>query len=561
LSGYWRETKGKKSVKNNYEAPKAKETVQEVSQYSCRDWTEAGIRKETLDFFKCKTANREDTGELGAIYFPCWSKDGKKIVGYQKKDLTIDKEEPFHFTAVGSVRNTCMLYGQKQCQHGGKKLIITEGPKDMLSAWQALKDSVRGTKWEKINPNVCSIVNGCSNADKSIAHNEEFVRSFQQVVIAMDNDEKNPLESENVIRGKEAENLIGSYLSTDNLLVPNYPDNRNDLNEILIEDGPKALNDLLLWNVKPFQAEKVITFDTVMTFDEATAPVETGIMFDGFPKLNEALLGLRSHELTTITGLSGTGKSYFSFELCYQCVQQGYKVGLIMLEDPIKKTQQRISARHLRVNPKNYFLNPRACGKTEEELKEAWEFSTNPDNFIALGHFGSIPTKILMSKIKSLTASGCDIILLDHATLCVSGLQTNDERKDLDILYTELAAFRAAHPIHLICVAHVDKKAGSQELGRPTEPKWNHLNMYSLRGSSSLSQLSCNVILLNNEILPSGKRGRVKLTLGKNRSVGELGDLDIVMADWKDGTFRDASDWVYDKEKGIMVPPDKLQGY
>jgi len=564
LSGYWRE--GEQSVKKqqgskNYKNYTPQETVKEILQYGCEDWPERKIRKNTLEYFKCKTTNRSDGGGIAAVYFPCWSKDGKKITGYQKKDLTKEKEEPGHFSSIGIVRNTCMLYGQKQCQHGGKKLFITEGPVDMLSAWQALKDSLQRTKWKDMNPNVCSIVNGTSNADKSIAHNEEFVRSFKQVVIAMDNDCRKPIEPENIIRGKEAEDLIGSYLSSDNLLVPNYPDNRNDLNEILIEDGSKILNDLLLWNVKPFQAEKIITFEEVMTFEEAVAPVEEGIMIDGFPLFNDAMLGFRPHELTTITGLSGTGKSTWAFEVCFQCAMQGHKVGLIMLEDPLKKTQQRISARYLNVNPKHYFINPRDCGKTEEELKEAWEFSINPDNFIVLNHFGSIVSKVLMSKIKSLTASGCEIILLDHANMSVSGLETQDERKDLDILYTNLAAFRAAHPVHIAVVAHVDKKAGTQDQGRPSEPKWNHLNMYNLRGTAGMPQLSCNVVFLHSETLPSGKRGRVMIGIGKGRSMGVLGDMDVVSTNWRTGLFMDASEWVYDKEKGIMVPPDKYGAY
>lgn len=561
MSGYYRyEGKEYGNMKKQYNY--SNETVDDILQYPFASVPERGLKKETLEYFGCRVRLTETAPQMvAAMYFPAYSKDGKKITGYQKKDFTIPKEDPGHFTAIGSVRNTCMLYGQKQCQHGGKKLFLTEGWLDMMSAFQALKDISIKNGYGHINPSVCSIVNGTSNSDKSVAHNEDFVKSFGQVIIAMDNDSRKSVEPENIIRGKEATDLIGSYLSSNNLFVPNYPENRNDLNEILCEDGAKALNDLLLWNVKPFQAEKIITFDEAITFEEAIAPVEKGIMFDNFPKFNEALLGLRPHELTTITGLSGTGKSSFAFELCYQCVLQGHKVGLIMLEDPLQKTQQRISARYLKVNPREYFINPRGCGKSEEALKEAWNFSINPDNFIVLKHFGSIPTKVLMSKIKSLTASGCEIILLDHANMCVSGLNTDDERKDLDILYTELAAFRAAHPIHMIVVAHVDKKSGVQELTRPTEPKWNYINMYSLRGTAGMTQLSCNIILLHNELLPSGKRGRVMLGIPKNRSMGVLGDLDIVCTDYKSGMFIDSSNWVYDKESGYMVPPEKLNMY
>ena len=552
----WNPRGKNKYVKKKYQKY-TDETVKDIIQYPIDAWPEAGIRKETMEYYGCRVKRSEQTLDIEAVYFPAYSKDGKRITGYQKKDLTVPKDENGHFTAIGIVRTTCMLYGQKQCQYGGKKLWVTEGWKDMMSAFQALKEKNKGTQYENLNPNVVSIVNGTTHADKSIAHNEEFVKSFQQIVICMDPDYRKPIEKENVIRGKEAEDLIGSYLSSNNLLVPNYEGER-DLNEILLEEGFKVLHDLLMWNVRPFQAEKIITFDNVMTFEESIEPIKEGIMFNNFPLLNEALLGFRPHELTTITGLSGTGKSTFAFELCYQCAEMGHKVGLIMLEDPIKKTQQRIAARYLNINPKNYFINPIGCGRSQEELRDAWDFSIDPNNFIVLNHFGSIASKTLMSKVKSLTASGCEIILLDHANMCVSGMETNDERKDLDVLYTNLAAHRAAHPVHLGVVAHVDKRAGSQEPGRPSEPKWNYISTYNLRGSAGMTQLSCNIILLHSELLPSGKRGRVMIGIGKNREMSIIGDQDIVSTNWKTGLFMDASQWVYDKEKGIMVPPNKL---
>jgi hypothetical protein len=225
--------------------------------------------------------------------------------------------------------------------------------------------------------------------------------------------------------------------------------------------------------------------------------------------------------------------------------EQGHKVGLLMLEDPIVKTQRRIAARYLKVHPKPYFLNPQGVGRSIENLREAWEYSINPDKFMVLAHFGSIAHKPLMSKIKSLFAAGCTKILFDHANMSVSGLEIKDERKEFDVLYTELAAFRAAHPVHFGVVAHVDKKAGTQDNQRPSEPKWNYIHAANLRGSAGMFQLSCNVILIHGETLPDASRGRVMVGLGKNRVGARLGDCDITKMG-VDGCFVNAEDdtWV-----------------
>ena len=556
MAGYYK----KYRKKNENMSFKSTETVEEILQYPFSAWEDAGIKKETMEYFGCRVLFSESIpNKIDALYFPAYSKDGKRISGYQKKDLTIPKEEPGHFSAVGSVRNTCMMYGQKQCQHGGKKLWVTEGWRDLMSAWQALKEKNKGTQYENLNPNVVSIVNGTSNADKSVAHNEEFVRSFQQIVICMDNDRRLPIEPSNVIKGKEAEDLIGSYLSSNNLLVPVYPDNRNDLNEILLEDGFRALHDLLMWKVKPFQAEKIITFDEIISFDDFISPIKEGTKINGFPKLNETLRGFRDHELTTITGPPGSGKSSVAFEFMYQFVEQGEKVGLIMLEDPLEVTQKRIGARYCNINLEDFEENPlKAVNNDKDKLLDAYNFSCDSNNFIVLHHFGSIPVKNLMSKVKSLTASGCQKILIDHTSMVISGLDTHDERKDIDVLYTELAAFRAAHPVHLITVHHVDKKSVTQEIKRPTEPKWIYTNPGNLRGSGGVLQLSCNVIPLHIELLPSGKRGRVMIGVGKNRKARRLSDCDIFMMDETTGRFIDTTDWTYNKEKGVY---EKNGGY
>ena len=57
------------------------------------------------------------------------------------------------------------------------------------------------------------------------------------------------------------------------------------------------------------------------------------------------------------------------------------------------------------------------------------------------------------------------------------------------------------------------------------EPYWREINLGYLRGSGGLEQLAFNVVAVENEVMPDGTRGRVRLKVLKNR---EWGDLCIV---------------------------------
>ena len=56
-------------------------------------------------------------------------------------------------------------------------------------------------------------------------------------------------------------------------------------------------------------------------------------------------------------------------------------------------------------------------------------------------HFGSLESDRLLTMMRYMAASGCRFIVLDHISIVVSGLESHDERKDIDILMTKLASF------------------------------------------------------------------------------------------------------------------------
>ena len=128
--------------------------------------------------------------------------------------------------------------------------------------------------------------------------------------------------------------------------------------------------------------------------------------------------------------------------------------------------------------------------------------------------------------------------------MLVSGLATTDERKMLDIVMTELAAFCASHDVGIIAVSHLNRGVAEEfkpPKGQENEPFFINVKKESLRGSASLEQLSWVIIGVEPEIMPDKSRGRVRLTVLKNRPWGHLGWADVLKMNEDTGVLESAS--------------------
>jgi hypothetical protein len=115
--------------------------------------------------------------------------------------------------------------------------------------------------------------------------------------------------------------------------------------------------------------------------------------------------------------------------------------------------------------------------------------------------------------------------------MTISGLEVTDERKELDVAMTEIAAYCASHDVGIIVVCHLNRGGTADQFkvkkGDEDKPYWVRVTKESLRGSASLEQLSMVILALEPEILPSRERGRVRWVVLKNRPLGYLGEADI----------------------------------
>lgn len=522
-----------------------KETVAEVSKLPIADYPERGIRKETYEKFGVRMALSTTDRSVEAIYFPFYNDDGK-LTGYKKRNLSLDKYDDGHFSVVGKVGVTSKLFGQhvaEQIKRPKKKLFFTEGEFDVLALYQAGVDSLAGTKYEGMEPFVVGLNCGCGNARAATSTNIDFVESFERVVLGFDNDFATPEEAAKKIKkGKEALEDVGTLITKAEVYVADLG-TFHDVNDMLKAGKTKELSDAFSFATKKFSADKVVTADA-LPFESLVIPREPGVNIPQFPELMAMTGGPRTRELWVVTGPSGFGKSTVTSTMAGEIRLAGYKVGMIFLEEELRETILRMIAHKEKVNYNHLKFDPLKHLSTEK-LKEAYDWVCKDEGFVFLDHFGSMLIDQLMSKIKYLmNVYDVQFILLDHLSMLVSGLQTTDERKMLDIVMTELAAFCASHDVGIIAVSHLNRDVADEfkaPKGKENEPFFVNVKKESLRGSAALEQLSWVIIGVEPEIMPDKSRGRVRLTVLKNRPWGHLGWADVLKMNEQTGVLETAN--------------------
>ena len=555
-------------------------TVDEVKTFPCVAVPQQDILQEDAEFYGVRSEYSQEDGEtLVATYFPYYNQDGK-LTGYKRRDWTKDKEEHGHFTVVGVVKVSSQLFGQHVCKPDQKStLVLSEGEGDVIAARRDLLNALKGSRWEgKIEPNVVGMNCGVGNAQQAIAHNEKFVRSFKDICCVLDNDSATEVErAKGIKKGKEGTEDIAAYLLSQEFYVVNFPEDIKDVRQ-WVATYPKGFAKAVSFNKVKYSPEKVVSLQEV-TVKELRKKKKLGLPLKYFPKLTKTLFGLTSSELITVLGPSGSGKSTVTrymekdiIDYLRHGLPEGYydpqtvnmvdgkarlddyvegeKLGVIRLEEDKEEAINSWYGMELGYNPKNFANDPESFISEEEhdKIHSQWQ---EEDIVRVLDHFGSIPIDELLNKFKQLMAFGCRWFVLDHISMVISGLRTGDERKELDIVMTHLAAFCKQHNVTILMVSHmsriqfkppVDKETGDQL------PFFYPVRKENLRGSASLEQLSWTVIAVEPEELPNRSRGRVRLVSLKNRRGKKLGNTDTLWMEEETGKFIDASQWEIEGE-------------
>lgn len=380
------------------------------------------------------------------------------------------------------------LYGAHLWRDGGRMVTVTEGEIDALTVSQLF-----GHKWP-----VVSVPTGAAGALKSFQNNLEWLEKFDTVVIMFDDDEP----------GRKAARECAMLLTPGKAKVGTIPGFK-DANEAHVAGEGKRVIDAV-YGAKAFRPDGVVLgadlWDVVLSEDEEES---TPYPWLG---LNDKLLGIRKGELVVLTSGTGIGKSSVCREMVCHLIRNGKKVGLLMLEESVKRTARNLMGIQLNIPP--YFWDEREV--SEEQKREA--FDATVAKVVMFDHFGSVDPDNLLARTRYMIKScGCDYIFLDHLSIVVSGLGDGDERRLIDNAMTSLRSLVEETQAAMFVVSHLRRPDGDRghEEGATT-------SLAQLRGSHSIAQLADAVIGLERN-QQGDNPNELNIRVLKNRYTGDTG--------------------------------------
>lgn len=395
------------------------------------------------------------------------------------------------FSWIGDPKKAT-LFGQQCWKPGGKKVVVTEGEIDALSMSQA-----QGLTWP-----VVSVANGAGGAAENVAANLEFLESFDVVVFMFDSDEP----------GRAAAAACAEVLTPGKGHVATLP--LKDASEMLVAVRTPELISAM-WDAKPFRPDGIVAGTDL--WETIIKPLPGAQCHYPYPELDAALRGMRKGELIVWCAASGAGKSTIVRELSHQWVTQGDKVGYIGLEEGTRQTAEHIMSIDmdtlLRFDPLREQTN-------EAAMRVAYDRTIGSGRWWQYEHWGSLESGRLINKMKYL-AKGCGVewIVLDHISIVVSGRESDNERKDIDVLMTNLRSFVEETGVSVHAVSHL------KELGTVGLAEGATITQRHLRGSGAIVHLSDAVIAMERDQQADSldDRTTVRFRILKDRWAGETG--------------------------------------
>lgn len=396
------------------------------------------------------------------------------------------------FAVKGKLSTT--FFGQ-QLYNNGVRLIITEGEIDCLTVSQLLGNQ---------EP-VVSIPCGVQSAKKVFEANLKWLEAFKEVVVVFDNDDA----------GRKGAKEIEGILSPEKLRIAVLKQYK-DPNEYYINNKGNELLEALE-NAKKVTPENIINADTLLD-DLLEEPEEvTGYSLPWTVKAEKMIRGVRKGEITMLTAGTGIGKSTMIRELGYHLVMKhGLKIGSMMLEENVLRTSKGYIGLYL-----NKPVHLSRKGITNDQYTEAFNHTLGTGNFVMYNHFGSLDNSSILNAIRYMAVTEkCDFILIDHISIAVSGIESNNERKLIDILMTRLRQLCEELGVGLICICHL--KRGD---GKKSAEEGGSISLEDLRGSQAIAQLSDTIIALerNQQADSDIKKNLVQIRVLKCRQTGDTG--------------------------------------
>ena len=469
------------------EEPVSELSVSQVLTYNIGADPVRNISEATAKKYGVRVSVDTTTGKPDTVYYPRY--DGEELVGYKVKGLPKD----FRRRNVGKMADG--LWGKQTHNPKNDYLIITEGEEDAMAVSEMMPVTA--------GVDVMSLPNGITG---SIEGDMDLIDKYKRVYLCLDND----------VEGKKGNERFGDWLATitETRIIELDPEIGKDASDYL-QAGKQSEFKTCLRGAKQYEPEGIVNGVDIPLSDLLT-PMPEGYPIP-FTGLQEKLHGIRKGEIITVCAGSGIGKSTLVREIALSLIEQGLSIANIALEDRMDVAAQALMALDMNTPLPLFRVHP----PSEEDAQASYDKVVANNKTFFYKHFAGITADSLMNKLYYYARSKkVDFIVLDHLSMVISSSQSSNERKDIDMLMTQLAKMVVETGVGLIQIVHLRRTSGDKSFAHGGE-----VELTDLRGSAALEQLSWAVVGLERD-QQGDDRDFSKARVLKNRTWGFTGLAD-----------------------------------
>jgi len=446
------------------------------------------IHKSTCQKYGVHVEIDEGNGEIQAHFYPVY-KSGR-ITGYKKRNL------PKSFSCIGDCKGSIQLFGQNLFVGGGKKLLITGGELDALSAYQMMKE-----KYSDFEPNVVSLPKG--ETVSSISDNMDWINKFDQVIIYTDMDDV----------GRKCAADIAELIGPKAAIMST---SLKDASDMLVAGLQKEFINSF-FSAKPHVPDGFVTVDDV--FDKATAMPTWGRSYP-WPSLTKLTYGRRNGEGIYIGAGVKCGKSSFIDQLTHHiiAVEHG-KVALFKMEEDPAMTTRKVAGLLM----KKPFHKPDG-NFTQSELIEG--VNQTKGKILMFDSYGSTSWDRLKGAIRhAVIVEKCQDIVIDPLTRLTVGMDSAEANVELERIADELSSMAKDLGFFYVVCCHLR----APTTGKPHE-MGGAVQSNQFAGSRAMMRAAYYLLGIQRNKDPSldeDERNTSWFVLLEDRAFGNIGKFNV----------------------------------
>ena len=409
-----------------------------------------GIKGEIAKLYNVRVGV-DKKGKVARHYYPVYEIESGKLQGAKCRNLP----KNFMTGRLGKVWGKTKLFGQStgkvvSASKARKDiLLIVGGECDAMAAQQMLHASREGTQWASQWFHVWSVMKGESGIGE-LVDNIKAIKKFKKVIFCFDNDKAG------IELTRKACRLI-----REKAVVHTMPDGCNDPNECLLEDRCAEFVDAW-WKAERPQVSQIKGVSDL--YKEATAEVEMGLSFP-WHGLTELTFGIRPHNMYTIGGGSGTGKTENAKEIISHLVDYHKEMtGIIFMEERASFTLRVLAGKWINKKlhlPKNHHP------KGHDDWDKGRDYTTNQANaaiksleskgkLLIAECDGDTSIDNIIALMEELRAMGCKYIFIDNLTTITHDEGLSDV-KGIDKSMKRLGTYMQEEPVSIFLLSHLAK--------------------------------------------------------------------------------------------------------